>query len=150
MSLFEWFFESANPGQVGKVEINPNDPNDDGKPPKKWLIYIVVVIGLLLTSLCLYWVFRNPSYDGVYTILIKLSCLALYVTTSQFIAVTPENKNIGWLGGLIDNPFRISDDFNRWLLFLQVFLLPGKLIAYSLAISWILIHHLFKKYKSSK
>ena len=147
MSLVEWFFEPVNPGPVGKVEINPPQPDDDGDPPRKWFIYLVVVTGLLLAGLGLYWAFRNASYDGAKIILLKLSCFALYILISQSITATPESTNIGWLGGLIDNPFRISDDFNRWILFLQIILLPGKLIAYSLVMSSILIQHLYKKFK---
>lgn len=37
-----------------------------------------------------------------------------------------------WLGGLIDHPFRYSDDINRLLIFLSLLLLPGRMVAMGL------------------
>jgi hypothetical protein len=144
MSLIEWLFESANPGPVGKLEVNQEDPDDRGKRPKKWLIYSATLIGLLLAGIGFYWVFHNRSHDGAGPVIVRLCCFAAYVVTSHFFNSTPESTNMGWAGGLIDNPFRISDDFNRLLLLLQVLLLPGKLIAFSLLAGWLLGRRLFK------
>lgn len=33
----------------------------------------------------------------------------------------PDYNNIGWLGGLIDHPFRFSNDINRNLIFIKSF-----------------------------
>nr|WP_295928256.1 hypothetical protein [uncultured Dyadobacter sp.] len=144
MSLVEWLFESANPGPVGKVEVNQEEPGDGGKPPQKWLIYAATLIGLFLACVGLYWVGYHRPNDSAGTILVRLCCFALYVVTSHFVNAAPETTNVGWAGGLIDNPFRISDDYNRLLVLLQVFLLPGKLIAYGLIIGWLLSRHFFK------
>jgi hypothetical protein len=35
---------------------------------------------------------------------------------------------MGWVRGIIDNPFRWSDDVNRFLFFVEAILLPGKLM----------------------
>lgn len=144
MSLIEWLFESVNPGPIGKLEINQEDPDDSGKPPKKWLIYAVTLIGLLLAGIGFYWVFHNGPHDGAGTVIVRLCCFAVYVLTSHLSNSTPESTNMGWAGGLIDNPFRVSDDLNRLLLLLQVLLLPGKLIAFSLIIGWLLSRRFFK------
>jgi hypothetical protein len=146
MGLLEWFFESSDPGPVGKVEINSPE-SDGGEPPRKWLIWLTVVIGLCLAGTALYWVFHDLPYGGARPALTRLSCLALYIVLSHFINVAPDTRNLGWLGGAVDNPFRISDDFNRWLLFIQILLLPGKLVAYSLVISWLFGRHLYKNLK---
>ena len=47
--------------------------------------------------------------------------------------------NIGWLGGLMDHPFRYSDDINRGLLGLKLILMPGRLIAESVVDMAILL-----------
>jgi len=146
MSLLEWFFESSNPGPVGDVNINTPDP-DDGGPPKKWFVWITVVIGLIVTGGVMYWLFHNFADEGIHYIILKCCYLTLYVVISYFVNFTPDHTNIGWLGGLIDNPFRISDDFNRWLLFAQIILLPGKLIGYSLVMSWLIGRYYYKKLK---
>ncbi|MCE7071880.1 hypothetical protein LZG74_16290 [Dyadobacter sp. CY327] len=148
MGLLEWFLESGNPGPVGKVEINSPKPDDDNdKPPGKWIIYIVTIIGLFLAVSGLYWVFNNVPDEGFKHTLIKLCFLSLYVVVGHFVKPTPDHTNIGWLGGLVDNPFRISDDYNRWLLFAQIILLPARLIAYGLIMSWIIGRHFYRKDK---
>ena len=146
MSFLEWFLEPTNPGPVGKVEVNAPEPDDD-EPPKKWLIWVAMGIGLILVCVCLYWVFYNLLYAGAKPVLLKLCWLTLYVLISHLITATPDYTNVGWLGGLMDNPFRISDDYNRWLVFFQAILLPGKLIAYSLVMSWLLGLHFYKRLK---
>lgn len=145
MSFLEWFLEPANPGPVGKLGINSPEPDDDDKPPRKWLIWLAVVIGLLLLGVGLYWVFHNLFYVEAKSIILKLCNLALYILVGHLVTAKPNYTNVGWLGGVMDNPFRISDDYNRWLVFIEVILLPGKLIAYSLVMSWLLGQHLYKK-----
>ena len=147
MGLLEWFFESGNPGPVGKVEINSPEPDDDNnEPPGKWLIYIMVVIGLSLAVVGLYWVFDNLHDGGFRRSLLRFCLFTLYVVVGHFIRPAPDHTNVGWLGGLVDNPFRISDDYNRWLLLAQISLIPGRLIAYSLLMSWLIGRHFYKKY----
>lgn len=147
MSFLEWFLEPTNPGPVGKVEMNAPEPDDDGEPPKKWLIWLVITIGLFLVGISLYWVFYNLLYVGAKPVLFKLCGLALYVIISHSLTVKPDYSNMGWLGGLVDNPFRISDDYNRWLAFFQAILVPGKLIAYSLIMSWLIGRYLYRRIK---
>lgn len=145
MSLIEWLFESANPGPVGKVEVNQEEPDDGGKPPKKWLIYLLTLIGLLLAGVGFYWVLYPRPHDSAGTIIVRLCCFALYVVISHLVSVKPESTNLGWAGGLIDNPFRISDDYNRLLLLSQVLLLPGKFIAFGLIMGWLIGCHFFRR-----
>ena len=51
---------------------------------------------------------------------------------SYFLHPEPDYSNLGWFGGLIDNPFRYSDDLNRGLAFLFTFLWPGRFVANAL------------------
>jgi len=81
---------------------------------------------------------------GVGTVTVRLCFFALYVIVSHLLMATPERTNMGWLGGLVDNPFRISDDFNRLIFLLQILLLPGKLIALALIIGCISISYIRK------
>jgi len=48
---------------------------------------------------------------------------------------------VGWLGGLVDHPFRYSDDVNRILLFLLVILLPGRFLSETFVDLLRLIRH---------
>ncbi len=47
---------------------------------------------------------------------------------------------LGWLGGLMDHPFRYSDDINRFPIFLMIRLWPGRLIAESMIDTFLLLH----------
>ncbi len=38
-------------------------------------------------------------------------------------------SNVGLLGGLIDNPFRYTDDLNRMLIVLFILMYPGRVIS---------------------
>lgn len=113
MSLLEWIFEPSNPGPVGVIEVNKPEPEDDDEPPKKWLIYISAVIGFFMAAAGLYWIVNNLLEEGAERSVIKLSFFALYLAISYFVRTAPDTTNVGWLGGLVDHPFRISDDYNR-------------------------------------
>lgn len=145
MSLIEWLLESFNPGPVGKVEVNTEEPDESHKPLPKWLIYTATLLGLLLIGLSCFWIFRTLPDGGVTAGIRRFCWFAVYVVASYFVNAKPETSNVGWAGGLINNPFRISDDFNRMLLILQILLLPGKLMAYSLIISWLLARRFLKR-----
>ncbi|MPR37305.1 hypothetical protein GBK04_29250 [Cytophagaceae bacterium SJW1-29] len=146
MSFIEWFLEPANPGPIGKLGLNsPESDDDDDKPPRKWLIWLAVVVGLILFGVGLFWAFQDLSHRAALPIISRLCYLALYILIGHLITAKPNYTNVGWVGGLIDNPFRISDDYNRWLVFIKAILLPGKLIAYSLIMSWHLSKHLYNK-----
>lgn len=64
---------------------------------------------------------------------------AVYLLLSYFIHPCPATRNMGWMGGVMDNPFRFSDDVNRFLLFFQAFLFPGKIMLWTFRILWFWI-----------
>ena len=134
MSLFEWFCEGYNPGPTG---------NFDKKQLEKiqgpnW--YISILMGSLCTGY--YFIFYSAcsnSSDFSSTIFIVSFILILYHLISLFIQPNPNYDNVGWLGGFMDNPFRISDDFNRSLITIKVILIPGYFacrIIYTFALSF--------------
>jgi hypothetical protein len=138
MSIFKPFNERRDPGPVGKINVNPPEQNE-GDPPKKWLIFLVVVLGLFLITVALYWVVNSRPHQGIGGVLINLCFLAAYLLTAHFIRPVPDNTNMGLLGGLVDNPFRFSDNYNRYLAMLKGILFPGRIMTYSLIMtSWLL------------
>lgn len=146
MSYLEGFPEPADPGPVGKLELNAPEPEDD-EPPTRELVWLAIGIGLIFLSIGLYGVFYHLDYEGAMPVLLKLCGLALYVLLSYMVTALPDYTNLGLLGGLLDNPYRITDNYNRWLLYIQAILVPGKLIAYSLVMSWLLGRHVYKRLK---
>lgn len=53
---------------------------------------------------------------------------AIYCLAAFFLRPKPNTDNLGWAGGLIDDPFQYNDDINRCLIQLNVFLAPGRFI----------------------
>lgn len=138
MSIFKRYNEPRDRRGVGKIEVNPPE-HDEGDPPKKWLIYLVIILGLFLTVVALYWIVDSRPSDGLGPILIKLGFLAAYLAAAHFIRPVPDNTNMGLLGGPVDNPFSYTDNYNRHLAMLKGILFPGRIMAYSLIMtSWLL------------
>ncbi len=59
--------------------------------------------------------------------------MVAYVGLAFVLCPRPDMEELGWFGGLIDNPFSHEDDLNRFLLALLIFLLPGKVVCYGIA-----------------
>lgn len=49
----------------------------------------------------------------------------------SFVHPYADTSNLGWLGGLVDDPFRWSDDWNRSMIFLKILLMPGRFVGRS-------------------
>jgi hypothetical protein len=133
MNLFEWFGKSFNPGPVGGVDTN-RQPLFDGGIKKGWAIFFVI-IGFGLLAFLLWLIFDAESK------LLSLSFFAFYFLLCYFLTPNPDTSNIGFFGGLINHPFRISDNINRLLMFFYLFLLPGKLMVFAIQTFYRLIKY---------
>ena len=122
MSLFEWFGEKFNPGPVGTVA---HDEEDTWQPKSRFLIWLLTLLGVAILGLLIWGIFQlENKWQGFLLLLV-------YLLLSWWLSPQPDRSNMGWAGGIIDHPFRITDDFNRWLFFFALFLVPGKLILYA-------------------
>lgn len=139
MSLFEWIGESINPGSTGTFGIGGRDR----APRPRWAIILCLVITLAMLGgwfYLLWQVFglrsmRPLGYAGLGTL--------AYLAISYLVRPEPDLENLGWLGGLIDHPFRFSDDINRGMLLLAALLLPGQFIAEALLDGFFLLGDAF-------
>ncbi len=122
MGLFEFWGESKNPGNIGSIEKN----KDVEKEQNIWLLVFnsILSIGIVVG---VYYLLFSEGLDFV-GILIYLIVMFIYCLIGYFIVPKPDYENIGWLGGLMDHPFRFSDDLNRFLIFLSAILYPGRFI----------------------
>ena len=62
-------------------------------------------------------------------VFISLTFFAAYLVFAYFARPEPDIFNVGLMGGLVDHPFRFSDDFNRFLMACKVMLMPGRFIS---------------------
>lgn len=122
MSLLEWLGESRNPGPVGDVHLTPPPP--EGGPPARIVVRALVALALLAAVT---WYAIDDALEVGGTPLAP-ALLVAYLALSAFVSPEPDADNIGYARGLVDDPFRWSDDANRTLLFLAVALAPGRFV----------------------
>jgi hypothetical protein len=125
--LFEVFGEAANPGEIGSVHFGLRDKPDQTRT--QLLVRLAFV--LLLVAPALLWI----GWTADLTFSAKLwifGLFAAYLTAALFVHPEADRDNIGFFGGLIDHPFRYSDNINRTLLFFEIVLGPGKFVAESI------------------
>ncbi|WP_066501316.1 hypothetical protein [Abyssisolibacter fermentans] len=134
MGLFEILFEKFNPGGIGKIEKFSNKPKETN--------IIILLLKLIISILIIWFLFHiTIRYKTNAENIIKfIIILFIYCLISYMIVPKPDYSNIGWFGGLINNPFRFSDNLNRMLIFLMFLLYPGRFIA----ITFVQTFHLFK------
>ena len=108
MGFFGWFMERYNPGPTGYTDVRKTE--FENIPFKNWQLLLLIVIGMLAwTGLIYLLFFPHPIAD----IGFKLLVLSIYFVASWFIQPKLRTDNLGWFGGIMDNPFRFSDDINR-------------------------------------
>jgi hypothetical protein len=123
MGLFEWLGEIFKPGPIGHIYINPQ-PLLPGGVKRIWIV-LFSILGLGIFAL-LTWLALSAD-DGV----ISFTAITSYLLVSYLFTPKADMTNMGWLGGLINNPFRVSDNYNRFLFFLSAVLIPGKLVVFA-------------------
>ncbi len=128
MSLFEWLGEYFNPKNIG--EITKETPPD--KKQSKFKVYIHFVISILLLTGYYYLWLKNDTTFNFKKIIIISILLTIYLLIAYNFKAKPDYENIGLFGTPINHPFRISDNFNRFLMFIEFILIPGRYISLSI------------------
>ena len=121
MGILEFFGERHNPGPVGGLDLQRPDRGGRGGRAQAVVVAAVLFGGwlVLLHSL-------TSSSEGF---LVGSGITLAYLIVAYWVHPTPDLSNIGWLGGLVDHPFRYSDDINRFLLFFFAVLWPACFVA---------------------
>jgi len=134
MSMFEWLFEMNNPGPTGDFERGHYRLNW----PRIWII-IAGLSSLLFVGFVIYIgpFNRFLHFDTINAVLLT-GLIISYLLVSYYIYPKPNLDNLGFLG-FIDNPFRYTDDINRYLLWSQIILFPGKILAIPIVNLWFIL-----------
>lgn len=123
MGLLELLFEKSNPGPAGEINTNGKKP----EKPELWALIIKLVVSIAWIGFLFYvLVLSGLSAERVMGFVIGFT---IYCLAGYFIIPKPDYSNMGWAGGLMDNPFRYSDGLNRFLIGLKIVLYPGRFIA---------------------
>jgi len=121
IDMWEWHGEQIDPGGRGAVTIRWGLPERRSAGP-------TVTYGLI-GAVALGWgLYLAMTKQGVLAPGMVLAAVAGYLLVSYMIRPEADRHNLGWGGGLMDNPLRWSDDLNRGLMFLMIALWPGRFI----------------------
>ena len=128
MGILELIGELISPGPAGSVRVGrPVTRSYSVKRAVLRGVFSAVGLGLLLAF--------AASHAGFWGIVASL----VYTVAGTVLRPEPDFSNVGWLGGLINDPLRVSDDVNRFLVFVLLFLLPGRFIGTGLlALAYVL------------
>lgn len=124
MSLFEIIGESLDPGSTGSVETGmpPREPRSRTAVIVRGVVALGIV-GTVFVTTALVGPFASGRVGTV------AGVMAVYLLLAYFVRPQPDYDNLGWAGGIFDNPLRYSDDINRLLVFVMVVLWPGRFVS---------------------
>jgi hypothetical protein len=129
MGLFEIIGELISPGPIGSMDFNDN--RDDER--QKFIPFRFVISLLMIGLVEYYFVYKNElPFDFVRLIRVN-TFLIIYLLMASVIRIKPDYDNLGWVPFIFNNPFRFSDNINRFLVILNVLFMPGKYISKSIA-----------------
>jgi len=128
MSLLEIIGESANPGPIGRIS-RKREPDS---PKNKNLLFhfLIAVTSLFIVEYT--YLDTNKGTQMNIDFWIFNGILLAYLLIGYYITIIPNTSNLGWVPFVIDNPFRFSDDINRFSILMMLLLMPGKYVLGSL------------------
>lgn len=120
MSLLESLEEQLEPGPVGDFETGP--PPHEPRPRRQVIVrgllgLAMVAVPLVLASLA------TPYSIG--TVTWAAAGLELYLAVAYYVRPRPADFDRSWRG-VLEKPFRVTDDLNWMLWFMGVVLWPGR------------------------
>ena len=129
----EYLYQNDNIDKHGRVEIHTRHEQTGHNP--FWLLalrfVVLSVMGTLLYTVGIHLLgqLQMPVWKSVALI---TGGLAIYIGASFFLRPNADMRNMGPLGGLVDDPTQYSDDINRSLLEWEATLAPGRFAAETL------------------
>jgi hypothetical protein len=122
---YEYAHEHASRDEVGTIEIN--DQYVTHRKPA-WLVLLKVLgLGVMVAAAV------GLAYPSLRQVLPPLQSAAviagvilIYSGLAFFFRPEPNTDNLGYCGGGVNDPTKISDDLNRGLLDLHIVLGPGR------------------------
>jgi hypothetical protein len=145
MSLFEWLFERGKYHEVGDIK---STSEIEETQPSRFRFWATFIIGQTAFWFIIDWAKQESFIENKTIWFIAFS---VYLFLALIMRPEPKYSNMGWLNGLIDNPFRITDDYNRMLFLTMIILYPGRIITesfiYLIQLMASFILYLFKDVK---
>lgn len=114
--------------KCGEVTLH-TDPVNEKKPA--WLVVLKVLALLVMVPIGFYLVVAFIPLPPLEASLVTAGVLLIYCGLAFFIRPEANEDNMGFLGGMFNNPFQYHDDINRALFQAKCLLAPGRFAAES-------------------
>ena len=129
LKLLDWLNELIIPGSVGELGVHKNSRN---RTRLSSILTGIPAFAIVLIPIIRTYANRSDDPKLFGYLFTTFFFESVYLLASYFIKPEPDNSNLGWLGGMFDDPYQITDNFNRFLYFLLVIFFPGRLISIGL------------------
>lgn len=125
MSLYEYWYEQYDPQPVGSVDVN----TEHVAQTNPTVVFFKLFAATLITAGMFWLPYHFLPLQGWHSVAVSAGIVLLYIGIAFFFIPHPNSDNLGWMGGIMDDPFHYSDDWNRSLLFWRGALGPGRFVA---------------------
>ena len=89
----------------------------------KWILAVAILFGPAAAILYAVPELAGLKFWGIYA-----GVWAVVLVIARYVEFCPDTDDLGWFGGLIDDPFSWSDDWNRSLLWWRLLFTPPKFV----------------------
>jgi len=127
MGFLEWWGESMNPGPRGGIRVESRSQ----ELPTRGVVWTCLIVSMAGMIGGFYLLFAYLVPPTLTSLGVTLIVLGVYLLLAHFVHPEADTSNLGWMAGMMDDPFRWSDDWNRSLLGLNLLLLPGRFLGRS-------------------
>ena len=127
MSLRDWLAEPFR-GPVGELHVGQRLREDPSRGEA--LAYGATAVALLALVYAAISAGRGGGQGEHLAAFVVVA--VIYLALGYSVHPDPDMSNLGWLGGLVNDPIHYTDNVNRQLLTLLLILLPGRFLSESL------------------
>jgi Zn-finger nucleic acid-binding protein len=89
----------------------------------RWVLSLLLLFGPALFILNTVPDFAGLTFWGIYG-----AAWAVILLIAHYVEFCPDTDDLGWFGGMVDDPFSWSDNWNRSLLFYRLFFMLPKFV----------------------
>ncbi|QDU27140.1 hypothetical protein ETAA8_22250 [Anatilimnocola aggregata] len=134
----EYAHEHASRDEIGTIEINTQYVT---RRKPAWLVLLKLFGLAFMVAIAI-----GIAYPSLRQVLAPLQSMAviagvilIYSGLAFFFRPEPNTDNLGFCGGMRDDPFKYSDDINRGLMDLDFVLGPGRYVSETLLDACVLV-----------
>ncbi len=157
-----WGREQLEKKESADIPLSGDTPNTANPAPYIWLKFLglwlvsaalVVIPYLLLVHIPSLFAGADPAMFDAEAATARMAealnpkywvIVGIYVAIcAAFQPPEVDWKDMGWLGGVVNNPFSYSDNINRHKFALLLLMMPGKIIVVTLTATYRLIRAAF-------